>query len=131
MVVVADQAVRIDRMDVIIELRHPPVEGYSILLVIPVSVKPQGTGMVLGEQFLHLCLHEFEIMVVVLPVSLAAGESAGFTDREVLAVPVQDGIVELEFYALFEAGFVQVLYHIMSVRGGLHDVVVRSLGIEH
>ena len=63
MVVVADHAVRVDAVDEVIELAHPPVEGPAAL--VPLAVEPQGLRVVLLQEFADLTFLEFEVGVVV------------------------------------------------------------------
>ena len=119
-------------MNIFIELRHLPVERNRVALVVPITVEPEGADRgVLGHQLFHLLFHEAEVVVIVWMIALAAGVVAGLAKRVILPDPIQNRIVELEAQAFLMAGVSQIPHHILSPRGRLDDVVVRSLGVEH
>ena len=100
--------------------------------MVPIAVKPEGADRgVLGHQLFHLLLHKAKIVVIVRMIALAAGVVAGLAERVILSDPVQNRIIELEAQTFLMAGICEIPHHILSPRGSLDDVVVRSLGVEH
>ncbi len=119
-------------MNIFIELRHLPVERNRVALVVPIAVEPEGADRgVLSHQLFHLLFHEAEVVVIVWMIALAAGVVARLAKRVILSDPVQNQIIELEAQTFLMAGVSQIPHHILSPRGSLDDVVVRSLGVEH
>ncbi len=100
--------------------------------MVPIAIEPESSDRrVLRHQLLDLLFHKVKVVVIVRVVTLTAGVSSRLSDREILPDPVKDGIVELEAEPLFVAGVSEILDHILSPRGGLDDVVVRSLRVKH
>ena len=131
-VVVANQAVRLEGVDEAVELRHPPVEGNLVPFVVPDAVEPQSARVrILGEQFLDLGFHKPEIAVVVFLSARAAGFLARFADGIILADPVQQRIVQVQADAALFAGFFQFAHDIAAERRAVHDVIGRCGGLEH
>ena len=130
-VVVADEAGGFDAVDIAVELLHAPVEGYAVLIVVPVAVEPDALHIAIaGEQLAHLVLHKGEVGVVV-GFQRAAGEAAGTAYGVVVAYPVENGVVEMQAHTLLMASVGQFLQHIAAEGGGIHDIVAVLGGMEH
>ena len=130
-VVVANQAVRLEGVDEAVELRHPPVEGNLVPFVVPDAVEPQSARVrILGEQFLDLGFHKPEIAVVVFLSARAAGFLARFADGIIFADPVQQRIVQVQAETALPAGFFQLAHDIAAEGRPVHDVIGRCGGLE-
>ena len=91
-------------MDISVELRHAPVEGGRVLVVVPIAVEPNAANAsILREQFMDLCLHEVEVAVIVR-LAFAPGVQAGAPHRIIGAYPVKYRVVEMQTHTLFATG---------------------------
>ena len=120
--VVADEARRLEAVDVVVEVAEPPVEaGRSV--VVPLAVEPDAVHRpVAREELRDLVRHEGEVGVVVV---------RGGAARIVRSPPVQERIVEAEREALLGAGLRELLERVAAERRRVDDVVVRLRGVEH
>ena len=122
MAVVADEAGRLQPVDVVVEVAEPPVEA-GRPVVVPLSVEPDAMdGPVARQELGDLVRHEGEVGVVVV---------RGGAARIVRSPPVQERIVEAEREALLGAGLRELRERVAPVRRRIDDVVVRLRGVEH
>ena len=130
--VVAYEAGIVQEMDMRIDIIIPPVEWHFVAVMVPVTVKPDSPYLsVLCHQFGDLILHEGTVGVVVLRISFSSGIESGPAYWVVFACPVQEGIVEMQGYALFTAGLCKLSDDIPLERGCIDYVIIRHRRIEH
>ena len=122
MAVVADEAGRLQPVDVVVEVAEPPVEA-GRPVVVPLAVEPDAMdGPVARQELGDLVRHEGEVGVVVV---------RGGAARIVRSPPVQERIVEAEREALLGAGLRELRERVAPERRRVDDVVVRLRGVEH
>ena len=118
-------------MDKGILLGQLPVER-RILVLIPPAVKPDGSHLaVVGEQLCQLIVHK---LIVALPVAVGIGtscSSARTAPRSILTPPVDVRVIEMDADALLVALVSKLLNDVALERCGVHDVIIRILGMEH
>ncbi len=132
MVIVADQASRLQGVYQLILLVQLPVEWCGILVAVPPAVEPYRAYLsVAGQQFFKLGIHEVVVVRPVCFLRVFAGSSSGASHRIVVAGPVYVRVVEVQTYALFLAFIGEFLQHITAERRGVHYVVVALCGVPH
>ena len=129
--IVAHQASRLQTMNQTVLPRQLPVE-IRILILIPPTVKPYRPYLaIIGEELGELVVHE---LIVALPVAQRVRATCATTrsaPHGILTIPVDMRVVEVESDALLVAFIGEFLEDVTMERGGIHDVVVRILRLEH
>ena len=118
-------------MDMVVQPAEFPVE-IRVLILIPHPVEPHGAHRtVTRQQFRELAFHK-------IVVTLVADRRAGTPRpkprppaRAVVAVPVDQRIIEVQADALTGALVGERFHDILFIRRGVHDVVVRLRGVPH
>ena len=129
--VVANETGGLQTVDEGILLGQLPVE-VGVFLVVPPSVKPDGTNLtIVGKQLGQLVVHK---LVIALPVALgagSAGSSSGASPGVVLAIPVQMRVVEMEGDALAMTLVGEFLENVTLEGSAVYNIIIAVLGLEH
>ena len=129
--VVADKTCRLQPVNMVVKSAQFPVE-IRILVLIPHSVKPDGSYFsVAGQQFRQLAFHEFVVVRIADGCTRSAGTPTGAASRRIVAPPVDERIVEVQFNILPLALVGKLADYILSVRSGVNDVVVGLVRVPH
>ena len=100
--------------------------------MIPPTVKPYRPYLaIIGEELGELVVHE---LIVAFPVALRVRATCATTrsaPHGILTIPVDMRVVEVESDALRVAFIGEFLEDVTMERGGIHDVVIRILRLEH
>ena len=132
MVVVADKAGGLQTVNEGILLVELPVEGRRVGIVLPLTVKPDGADWtIVGEQFGQLVVHEFVILRPVGGSGIVGQFILVASQRIVQPMPVQVGIVEMQFDAMALAGVGKFLEDVTLEGGGIDDIIVADCTLEH
>ena len=130
-VVVTHQTGRPDGMDMVVQSAELPIE-IRVLVLVPHPVEPHGAHrIVTRQQFRELAFHKIVVTLVADRRAGAARSQPGPAARAVVAVPVDQRIIEVQADALTGALVGERFHDILFIRRGVHDVVVRLRGVPH
>ena len=131
-VVVANQARRLQAVNHIVLRTKLPVKRNGVAIVVPKTVEPNGSNLaVASEQFGELLVHK---VVIVRPVGVfgfLASAQTGSTGWIVLARPVDMRIVEVQTHVGIVARGSQFAHHIAVEWRSIYDVIIRRISFPH
>ena len=118
-------------MDMVVQPAEFPVE-IRVPVLVPHPVEPDGADRAVARQQLReLAFHKVVVTLVADRRAGAARSQPGPAARAVVAVPVDQRIIEVQPDVLAGALVGERLYNILFIRRGVHDVVIRLRGVPH
>ena len=132
MMVVTYQTCGLQTVNHLILTGQLPIEGNSILLMVPPTVKPDRTDFaILSEKFGQLCIHKLVIVVPICCSQSLTTIGTCATYGIIIAHPVDMAVVQVQADTLFLTCLCQFFQYVTTKGSSLHDIELALLGSPH
>ena len=130
-VIVAHQTRGLQAMDERVLSWQLPIKGYTVLIVIPPAIKPDGTNRAIAcEELGQLPIHEVVILRPILLLGIFARVAGSASGGIIITRPVDVAVIKVQCDVIVVAGTGKLSHDVLSV-GSMHDVVVARSSVPH